>query len=84
MNEKDVKDQCDQIGRYIALWGTFQSLWQQLCCPNRRRFSQFWLSCQNLSFWGNFYRNLAPNDSVMKCQPMNVRLSFLFQLGELN
>ena len=22
--------QCDQIGRFIALWVTFQSLWQQL------------------------------------------------------
>ena len=26
--------QCDQIGRYIALWATFRSLWQQLFCPN--------------------------------------------------
>ena len=26
--------QCDQIGRYIGLWVTFQSLWQQLACPN--------------------------------------------------
>ena len=27
-------DQCDQIGRFIGLWATFQSLWQQLICPN--------------------------------------------------
>ena len=26
--------QCDQIGRFIALWATFQILWQQLLCPN--------------------------------------------------
>ena len=26
--------QCDQIGRFIAPWATFQSLWQQLFCPN--------------------------------------------------
>ena len=26
--------QCDQIGQFIALWATFQSLWQQLFCPN--------------------------------------------------
>ena len=28
------KRQCDQIGRFFALWATFQSLWQQLFCPN--------------------------------------------------
>ena len=26
--------QCDQIGRFIGLCATFQSLWQQLICPN--------------------------------------------------
>ena len=26
--------QCDQIGQFNALWVTFQSLWQQLFCPN--------------------------------------------------
>ena len=26
--------QCDQIGRFIGLWAPFQSLWQQLICPN--------------------------------------------------
>ena len=26
--------QCDQIGRFIGLWTTFQSLWQQFICPN--------------------------------------------------
>ena len=26
--------QCDQIGRFFALWATFSSLWQQLICPN--------------------------------------------------
>ena len=25
--------QCDQIRRFIGLWATFQSLWQQLICP---------------------------------------------------
>ena len=27
-------DQCDQIGRFIGLWATFQSLSQQLICQN--------------------------------------------------
>ena len=26
--------QCDQIGKFIVLWATFQSLWQQLIHPN--------------------------------------------------
>ena len=26
--------QYDQIGQLIGLWATFQSLWQQLICPN--------------------------------------------------
>ena len=26
--------QCDQIGRFFGLWASFQSLWQQLICPN--------------------------------------------------
>ena len=30
--------QCDQIGRFIGLWATFQRLWQQLICPNRPTF----------------------------------------------
>ena len=33
--------QCDQIGRFIRLWATFQSLWQQLICPNLLP-STFW------------------------------------------
>ena len=28
------RNQCDQIGRFDGLWATFQSLWQQLSCPN--------------------------------------------------
>ena len=27
-------EQCDRIGRFIELLATFQSLWQQLYCPN--------------------------------------------------
>ena len=26
--------QCDQIWRFIGLWGIFYSLWQQSICPN--------------------------------------------------
>ena len=38
--------QCDQIGRFIALWANFQSLWQQLICPNL------------LPFLGNFCKGV--------------------------
>ena len=27
-------NQSDEIGRFIGLWATFQSLWQHLICPN--------------------------------------------------
>ena len=33
--------QCDQIVRFIALWASFQSLWQQLFYPNHPHFWQF-------------------------------------------
>ena len=57
--------QCDQIEQFIALWVTFQSLWQQLFCPN---CPYFWgIFCKDvkifhflfISFLGNFYRHLA-------------------------
>ena len=28
------RNQCDQIGQFIWLWATFQSLWQRLICLN--------------------------------------------------
>ena len=33
--------QCDQIGLIIELWATFQSMWQQLFCPNHPHFCNF-------------------------------------------
>ena len=57
--------QCDQIGRFIALWAAFKSLWQQIYCPN---LTYSWAIIENVSksliflvksFLGNFYRNLA-------------------------
>ena len=30
--------QCDQTGRFIGLWATFKSLWQQLIWPNLQHF----------------------------------------------
>ena len=35
-------NQCDQIGRFIGLWATFSSLWQQLVLP------------KSTTFFGNF------------------------------
>ena len=32
--EVEASKQCDQIGQFIGLWETFQSLWQQIICPN--------------------------------------------------
>ena len=56
---------CDQIGRFIALCATIQSLWQQLISPN---LLHSWAIFVNLSksflflvksYLGNFYRHLA-------------------------
>ena len=33
-NQVDTSDQCDQIVRFITLWTTIQSLWQQSISPN--------------------------------------------------
>ena len=33
--------QCDQVGQYFGLWATFESLWQQLICPNLPHSSPF-------------------------------------------
>ena len=57
--------QCDQIGRFIGLWTTFQSLWQQLICPNLlHSWAIFVKVSKSLifivkSFLGNFYRHLV-------------------------
>ena len=64
-SSKIASFQCDQIGRFIRLWATFQSLWQQLICPNRPHFSANFVKVskslifQVKSFLANFYRHLA-------------------------
>ena len=37
--------QCDQIVRFIALWATFQSLWQLLFCPKTHTFLGNFCKC---------------------------------------
>ena len=57
--------QCDQIGRFMALSATFQSLWQHLFCPNRPHFQLIFIEKSfsgnflMISFLCNFYRHLA-------------------------
>ena len=36
-------EQCDQIGRFISLWVTFQSRWQQILCPNHKHVMAIFL-----------------------------------------
>ena len=58
-------NQCDQIGRFIAFWPTFQSLWEQLFCPNYPHYLAIFVKVSKSfiflvkSFLGNFYRHLA-------------------------
>ena len=60
-----IEEQCDQIGRFIALWTIFQSLWQQLFCPNQPHFYAIFGKVSKpfiflmKYFLGNFYRHLA-------------------------
>ena len=58
-------NQGDQIGRFITLWATFQSQWQQLFCPNFQhilgnlcKFVKIFHFSSKF-FLGNFYRHLA-------------------------
>ena len=57
--------QCDQIGQFIGLWATFQSLWQQLVCPNLPHSQAIFVKVSKSliflvkSFLGNFYRHLV-------------------------
>ena len=56
---------CDQIGRFIAFWATFQSLWQQLFCPNCPHFQAIFVKVSKSfiflvkSFLATFYTHLA-------------------------
>ena len=57
--------QCDQIGRFIGLWATFQSFRPQLICPNLLHSKAIFVKVSKsfiflvTSFLGNFYRHLA-------------------------
>ena len=57
--------QSDQTGRFIGLWATFQSLWQNFICPNLLYSQAIFVKMPKSliflvkSFLGNFYRHLA-------------------------
>ena len=54
-----------QIGQFIALWATFQSLYQQFICPNLPHSQTIFVNLSKYilflvqSFLGNCYRHLA-------------------------
>ena len=60
-----TSEQCDQIGRFFALWATFQSLWQQLIGPNLPHSKAIFVKVSKSisflmkSFLGNFYRHFT-------------------------
>ena len=57
--------QCDQIGRFIGLWASIQSLWPQLIYPNLLHSSAIFVKVSKSwiflvkSFLGNFYGHLV-------------------------
>ena len=52
--------QCDQIGRFFALWATIQSIWQQKICPNLLHSQAIFVKVSKSfifivkSFWATF------------------------------
>ena len=53
-------EQCDQIGRFIGLWSTLLSQWQQLVCPNLPHSLAIFLNFSNENhFWATFALHLA-------------------------
>ena len=58
-------EQCDQVGQFIGLWATFQSLGQEIVCPNLPHSKAILVKVSKSlillvkSFLGNFYRHLA-------------------------
>ena len=41
LNLQVARTECDQIGRFIALWATFQSQWQQLLWGFNKKTNYF-------------------------------------------
>ena len=79
--------QCDQIGRFIGLWATLQSLLHQLICPN---LLHTWAIFEKVSkyvifivktFLGNFYRHLATFYWSHCSPPPSVSLFLPFSLA---
>ena len=60
-----ANNQCDQIWRFMGLWATFKSLWQQIIWPNLSHSEAIFVKVLKSiifhvkSFLGNFYRHLA-------------------------
>ena len=54
-----------RLGDLLDFWATFQSIWQQLFCPNLPQSKEFFVKVSKSlifllkSFLGNFYRHLA-------------------------
>ena len=63
--QQDGRHQCDQIGQFIGIWAGFQSLWQQLNCPNLTHSLSIFVKVSKLfiflvkPFLGNFYGHMA-------------------------
>ena len=56
--------QRDQIGQFIALWATLQSLWQQSVCPKLPHSQAIYVKVSKSFIFseiilGNFYGHLA-------------------------
>ena len=61
----NLQGQCDQIGRFFAIWSTFKSLWLHYVGPNFREIFEKWCKSfifqvkTSLPFLGNFLLTLG-------------------------
>ena len=74
-------NQCDQIWRFIGLWATFKSFWQQLIFPNLSHSQGIFVKESKSiiflvkSYLGKFYRHLAIFSGHTACYSVNRNFS---------
>ena len=88
-----IQTQCDQIGQFIALWATFQSLWRQLFCPNHPHFRQLLSKIFNFSsgiifgqllstlgdfYWSHWFQPISSKAVFRSASPTFVFLFYIF------
>ena len=56
-DETREREQCDQIGQFIGLWATFQSLWQPFILPKFPTF--LGIFCKGVKIFGQLLKTFG-------------------------